>query len=49
MNNMHPGNNDSAKESNKNLSDLEQFFDNVTINKTIIKYLSTVCPCYTNK
>ena len=34
MNNIHPGNNDSAKEPNKSLSDLEQFFDNVTINKT---------------
>ena len=34
MDNKPLGNNESAKESDKSLSDLEQFFDNVTVDKT---------------
>ena len=33
MDNIHPGNNESGKESDKSLSDLEQFFHNVTVDK----------------
>ena len=33
MDNIHTGNNKSGKESDKSLSDLEQFFDNVTVDK----------------
>ena len=35
--NIHPGNDESAKESDKSLSDLEQFFDNVTLHKAAHK------------
>ena len=34
MDNKPLGNNESSKESDKSLSDLEQFFDNVTVDKT---------------
>ena len=33
MDNIHPGNNESAKESDKILSKLQNFFDNVTADK----------------
>ena len=37
MDNIRPGNNESAKESDKSLSDLEQFFDSVTVDKAAHK------------
>ena len=37
MDNIHPGSNESTKESDKSLSDVEQFFDNVTVNKATHK------------
>ena len=37
IDNIHPGNNKSAKESDKCLSDLEQFFDNAAIDKATQK------------
>ena len=37
MDNIHPENNKSAKESSKRLSNLEQFFDSVTIDKAADK------------
>ena len=37
MDNIHPGNDVSTKESDKSLSDLEQFFDNVTVDKAAHK------------
>ena len=37
MDNIHPENNKSAKESSKRLSNLEQFFDSVAIDKAADK------------
>ena len=37
MDNIHPGNNESAEESDKILSELEQFIDNFTSNKAAHK------------
>ena len=37
MDNIHPGNDVSTKESDKSLSDLKQFFDNVTVDKAAHK------------
>ena len=37
IDNIHPGNNKSAKESGKCLSDLEQFFDSAAIDKATQK------------
>ena len=46
MNIIHPGNDVFTKQSDKSLSDLEQFFDNVTVDKAAHK--APVCPCYMN-
>ena len=37
MDNIHPGNDVSTKESDKRLNDLGQFFDNVTVDKAAHK------------
>ena len=46
MDNIHPGNNEFAKESDKSLSDLEQFFDNVTVDKAAHKATDSMSLLY---
>ena len=46
MDNIHPGNNESAKESDKNLSKLENFFDNVTADKAAHKAPDSISLLY---
>ena len=48
MDNVPPGNDISTKESDKSLSDLEQFFAMLLLIKPLIKHLA-VCPCYMNE
>ena len=46
MDNIHPRNNESAKESDKNLSKLENFFDNVTADKAAHKAPDSISLLY---
>ena len=46
MYNIHPGSNESVKESDKSLSDLEQFFDNFTVGKAAHKAPGSISLLY---